>query len=61
MFATNAAAAAAIVAIKTGSTELQAMLVGSNAAKKAMASLSKGKANKTTSNSKTKKKARQRI
>ena len=55
VFATNAATAAAIVAIKTGSTELQAMLVGSDAAKKAIASFSKVKADKTTSNSKTKK------
>ena len=47
IFATNAATAAAIVAIKTGSTELQAMLVGSDAAKKAMASFSKVKADKT--------------
>ena len=55
VFATNKAVAAAIVAIKTGSTELQAMLVGSDAAKKAMASFSSGKANKTSSKSKTKK------
>ena len=47
---TNAATAAAIVAFKNGATELQAMLIGNDAAKKARKSYSQKAASKSTSN-----------
>ena len=54
IFATNAACAAAIVAIKNGSTEMEAMSIGNNAAKNARNSYSKVVANKSTTNTKIK-------
>ena len=47
---TNAATAAAIVAFKNGATELQAMLIGNDAAKKARKTYSQKLASKSTSN-----------
>ena len=55
IFATNAATAAAIVAINHGATELEAMLKGSDAAKKARKSYSQVVATKSTNNTKIKK------
>merc|ERR1711874_710787 len=54
IFATNAACAAAIVAIKNGSTEMESMSIGNNAAKNARNSYSKVVANKSTTNTKIK-------
>ena len=47
---TNAATAAAIVAFKNGATELEAMLIGNDAAKKARKTYSQKLASKSTSN-----------